>query len=258
MKNLTPSKNSVVSPELSKRAITWLLQDDTGISSKTMIAAMFNVDIKEVGGGIPHDPSDFGRCYRLIKAIPEVVSGFPNLISQYPEWAPYIENWDRLTSLYERDLKSRISSELLRVMRSFRETNIEECNSAFVFSLDSEDGLKNFGQLASQHKAQEFFFSKIPKDQRNKPFCMVAIPSAILNNYPDSTYLKYPRTLHLGTFGNAVAHRIIVGHYPLEIDLGAATIKISGALNATVIQNKATTPAHTNVGDLPKNTRPRP
>lgn len=60
------------------RELEWLLGHDTGISSLTICAVLSGkhgiaaeVARGHFGADIPHDPADFGRCYRLLQAIPE-------------------------------------------------------------------------------------------------------------------------------------------------------------------------------------------
>ena len=51
--------------------IAWLTNGDTGISSKTIWLVMMG---RRLGANdwadVPHDPDDFGRCYRLLQVMP--------------------------------------------------------------------------------------------------------------------------------------------------------------------------------------------
>ena len=55
---------------IEKRALEWLLSDDTGLSSKTLCAHMLGLPY---GGhsSAPSDADDRGRCIRLLNKIPE-------------------------------------------------------------------------------------------------------------------------------------------------------------------------------------------
>lgn len=88
----------------------WLASGDTGISSRTIYAVM--TGNREGWYDVPRDTADFGRCYRLLKLYPEWLPRLPEVATRFPEWAPLVRNWDRLASLYERDLASGKSSEL--------------------------------------------------------------------------------------------------------------------------------------------------
>lgn len=82
------------------KMLEWSLGGDTGASSKTMLRAAIR-PVK--GGDIPHDPSDFGRCYRLLEAVPELRLYFPQMVANCPRLTPYINEWDELAMLYERE-----------------------------------------------------------------------------------------------------------------------------------------------------------
>lgn len=88
--------------------IEWLLRDDTGISSKTICAVMTG---SEMGGSfdpdVPHDPSDFGRCYRLLQNFPEWKARLPEVAIAYPMWGPMVAAWDELTSMYEEEKQNK-------------------------------------------------------------------------------------------------------------------------------------------------------
>lgn len=101
---------------LERRALEWLASGDSGTSSETIISVMMNLRVQMVD--IPHDPSDFGRCHRLLEWIPEFRPRLGEVAAKYPEWAPFVESWDRLTAIYLRDLdRGGPSPELYRVMQ---------------------------------------------------------------------------------------------------------------------------------------------
>ncbi len=58
--------------------------------------------------GVPHDPTDFGRCSRLLAApfakgwrarLPEVAKRYPEL-----PWARLVDAWDELEALQAEEL----------------------------------------------------------------------------------------------------------------------------------------------------------
>ncbi len=85
-----------------QRALQWIAGGDTGTSSKTIWAVMQMVEPEYAS--VPSDPSDFGRCYRLLKLIPEWREGLSLVSRRYPEWTALVEHWDELTALYEDEL----------------------------------------------------------------------------------------------------------------------------------------------------------
>lgn len=87
------------------RVTAWLLSDDTGISSCTIVAAMTGSGIGRAD--VPHDPADFGRCYRLLKQMPEWRIGLTAVAQRFPKWGPMVAVWEELETLYERLLAAR-------------------------------------------------------------------------------------------------------------------------------------------------------
>ncbi|QHM71648.1 hypothetical protein [Mixta intestinalis] len=76
----------------------WLVRGDTGLSSETMAAIWLGA--KSGRFSFPRDPSDFGRCWRLVEKVPAIRKAFPRICAVYPPIAPYLENWDELSRLY--------------------------------------------------------------------------------------------------------------------------------------------------------------
>ena len=87
--------------------IDWLLSGDTGISSKTILAVMTRSKMGEpFGPDVPHDPSDFGRCYRLLALFPGWRARLPEVAEKFPAWGPMVLAWGELTALYEEEIKN--------------------------------------------------------------------------------------------------------------------------------------------------------
>jgi len=88
--------------------IEWLLSGDTGISSETILAVMTG---SKMGGVFradhPHDPSDFGRCYRLLNYFPEYKKRLGEVSNRYKKWKPLVDNWNELTALYVEESKNK-------------------------------------------------------------------------------------------------------------------------------------------------------
>ncbi len=78
----------------------WAIGRDTGISSLTIYAAITS---RKGDGyfGTPHDPDDFGRCYRLLKLFPQWREQLYKTVTICPEWKPFVEAWDELTTMFE-------------------------------------------------------------------------------------------------------------------------------------------------------------
>lgn len=95
---------------MNQRAMKWIVGNDTGVSSKTIWAVMQGtVDGVNRSGGnfdVPHDPSDFGRCFRLLQLIPEWRENMTKIVAAFPAWKPFVDVWSDLETLYVKGLNS--------------------------------------------------------------------------------------------------------------------------------------------------------
>lgn len=80
----------------------WIVGRDTGMSSITIWSVMMGV--KPGWPSIPLDPSDFGRCFRMLLLIPGWRARLPEVATAYPEWAPLVAHWHEIESLYMEEL----------------------------------------------------------------------------------------------------------------------------------------------------------
>ncbi|HHR6334787.1 TPA: hypothetical protein ACS735_002626 [Providencia alcalifaciens] len=92
--------------------IAWLASDDTGASSKYMASILSGQF--SVSHNYPWDPSDFGRCIRLLEAVPELESELHKMKACSPQWAAVVDNWDKWKELY----KAHNSNKLYQEMKS--------------------------------------------------------------------------------------------------------------------------------------------
>ncbi|HEX7906796.1 MAG TPA: hypothetical protein VF534_01705 [Paraburkholderia sp.] len=101
----------------------WLINGDTGISSQTMAAiALGATNLSSSGWNVdaPHDPSDFGRCYRLVQKVPEIREHFPRIAKKVKAFAGILREWDALVRIYERDKPKGESPELYNRIKDLR------------------------------------------------------------------------------------------------------------------------------------------
>lgn len=110
----------------------WLLSGDTGISSETILAAITGSTPRR--SDVPHDPDDFGRCYRLLLCFPGWRSRLPEVAQRFPQWGPMVKAWDELSSLYERLCEPRASyeanKEAAKTMYERMKVVVDECRIA--------------------------------------------------------------------------------------------------------------------------------
>lgn len=95
----------------------WLASDDVGMSSKYMAAVLsgkFTADF-----AYPHDPSDFGRCLRMIRACPEFEGLIHRMCSKGRQWEAVANNWEEWAKLYDIAAASPDgkATELYRLMK---------------------------------------------------------------------------------------------------------------------------------------------
>ncbi len=82
----------------------WLASWDTGQSAMTIANVMvgYRLDGRMVDS-IPYDPSDFGRCYRLLAAFPAWRARLSEM-TRIEGWPPLVAAWPELEKLYEEEL----------------------------------------------------------------------------------------------------------------------------------------------------------
>jgi hypothetical protein len=78
----------------------WLASDDTGLSSKYMASVLADPPFRAQVNR-PWDASDFGRCYRLLRAVPELRENFGRLANCPTPWPALHSKWAELERLYE-------------------------------------------------------------------------------------------------------------------------------------------------------------
>ena len=111
-------------PELTLR--DWPKSRDIGVSSATIYAVFTNLAIYP-DHDIPHDPSDFGRCYRLLTLAPQWEARLREVADAFPAWVLFVREWPRLKDLYERAIaakgkeRDKISGELYYAMKALEE-----------------------------------------------------------------------------------------------------------------------------------------
>ena len=110
-------------PPIEQRQLQWLLGNDTGISSRTIFGVLTLGDQWHgrhayLGAGLPRDPTDLGRCIRLLEAIPEWRSRLPEMAAAFAEWGPLVRDWDALESLYREEEPSGTAPKCYEAMRA--------------------------------------------------------------------------------------------------------------------------------------------
>jgi hypothetical protein len=100
--------------------VRWLEGVDTGISSETIWRTLTGETPSDTD--VPCDPSDFGRCYRLLKIMPEWRPRLREVARKYRDWRPFVRHWDELTALYEAEDPTGTYPKLYERMQKLRGT----------------------------------------------------------------------------------------------------------------------------------------
>lgn len=98
--------------------LEWMLAGDTGISSETILHVMEGTP-PPMRVDVPHDPSDFGRCHRLLEAFPTYRARLQEVAEKYPAWVGLVREWDALTEMYcaARNTGAKSAPDLYERMR---------------------------------------------------------------------------------------------------------------------------------------------
>lgn len=82
---------------VDSKILDWMITGRTGASSKCMAAHLTG---RPNDGSYPHDGGDFGRCLRLLEAVPELRDRLPNMETAGRAWAALASAWDELEALH--------------------------------------------------------------------------------------------------------------------------------------------------------------
>jgi hypothetical protein len=107
-----------------ERAGQWIGGHDTGVSSKAIYSHMISggkVDV--AAGSYPGDPSDMGRCLRLLRLLPEWNARIVEMARHGPYWAALVARWDEISKCMEAEVgldweKSRSAKKTYELMKS--------------------------------------------------------------------------------------------------------------------------------------------
>lgn len=110
---------------IEERAEWWLINGETGLSSKAMLNCFLG---KSFRVDYPHDPDDFKRCYKLLQVIPEWKSQLYRLKRMSDSWSQLVDNWDKLTQMYEQNVQEEWKNYQEIGMYEFMESLLKKTN----------------------------------------------------------------------------------------------------------------------------------
>jgi hypothetical protein len=87
---------------MSDAIVKWVAGNDKGASSEAIAVSALGMVPKSPS--YPHDGSDFGRCYRLLKVAPEASKGLERLAADGGKvWAALVPRWHEIEAAYLSD-----------------------------------------------------------------------------------------------------------------------------------------------------------
>lgn len=107
--------------DVDEKAQWWYNNANRGTSSEYMMAALCKKPyIGFLTQRYPHpeDPSDFYRCWFLIKAIPEWKDQLHLLKGKTKFWDAIIDNWDKLSDMIEEQIQTQKDNGMYDFMKS--------------------------------------------------------------------------------------------------------------------------------------------
>lgn len=97
--------------------IKWLLEDDRGISSETILAVMVGETKANMIFDTPKDSGDFGRCYRMLQHFPEWEERLNEVSDIFSEWEPFFKEWSELKQLYEENKFDNLDTKIRKLVK---------------------------------------------------------------------------------------------------------------------------------------------
>lgn len=109
--------------------MAWLLGPDTGISSKSIFSVLASTDALcsaararlPWGPDVPHDPSDFGRCHRMLKAFPAWRERLSEVVAAIPKYRLMVREWAQMEALWEEEAPTGRCPKLYDLMQRLRD-----------------------------------------------------------------------------------------------------------------------------------------
>lgn len=90
----------------------WLFGFDVGASSKAIWRTMIGAEGRPDAywpdtAAYPRDPSDFGRCWRLLARFPEWRERLGEMRKYGPVWSALVSEWDAIEAVYVEEMDGK-------------------------------------------------------------------------------------------------------------------------------------------------------
>ena len=114
-----------------QKAMHWLLNGNTGLSSECMMATLLSgqpVEGNYKASFHPSDPADFERCVGLLNAVPTFRVTLDVMKQVSKQWAILVEHWDDLENLLNQEISQRSAPKTYARMKElFASVESSEC-----------------------------------------------------------------------------------------------------------------------------------
>ena len=97
---------------LEHKILVWLATGETGVSSEAIAYTLCGIHPTRCGGCTwPSDPSDFKRCLKLLRAIPEIRQQLDKLRPLHRCWGALVDHWDELEACFMSEVGEWLTEE---------------------------------------------------------------------------------------------------------------------------------------------------
>ena len=119
---------------MNKKILKWFCSGDVGESSKAIVFVMCGILPKDIlnknWSPYPHDSSDFGRCYKLLKIFPEWKEKIIEMQCLGEIWKRIALAWNELENLYEQKKYEALYKKLQQLQPDKLEKNCNKVSLA--------------------------------------------------------------------------------------------------------------------------------
>lgn len=88
--------------QIPEGLIEWLANGERGLSSETIVQRLTGIDCAHCDIH-PYDPSDLGRCRKLMERVPALRDRFSEMRDVSPQWAALVDHWDELCATMDEE-----------------------------------------------------------------------------------------------------------------------------------------------------------
>lgn len=95
----------ILSAKTKDQLLHWFATGNTGVSSKCIAKAMLGIEMPGFDKWTPRDPSDFCRCLKLLRDVPEIGAYLTEVMTPIsPEWAKILDHWDEIEECFMEEV----------------------------------------------------------------------------------------------------------------------------------------------------------